>query len=158
MIEPVLKALDGDRAGYFADVVAKIEADPRTARHPNFVYLLLKETVGHLPAHLDKDELIQRLFAFIDAHARDLERVVFDPDFVHDPSVVKAVTDAFVLDIVELTLEHYDRGDIDTHEPSVQKFTWPYRAEDLVDAEDETALECVDARPAYTGPERRKSR
>ena len=158
MIEPVLKTLTGERAGYFADVLTKIEADPRTARHPNFVYLLLKETLRDLPTHLDKGELVDHLFAFVDAHMHDLERIVFDQDYIYDPSVVKDVTNEFVLEIVDLTLRHYEVGDIETGEPAVQKYTWPYRAEDLVDPDDEDAQESLKDRPAYTGPERRKNR
>lgn len=158
MIDPVLESLDNERAGYFADVVTKVEADPRTERFPNTVYTLLKETMPLLPTYLDKAEFLDALFAFVTANHAVMERKMFDKAYIYDQSVVKEVTNDFVTKVVDLTLEHYEKGDLETGEQAVQKFTWPYRAEDVVDPEDEDEVEALNKRPPYTGPERRKKR
>lgn len=161
IINPVLDTLDGERAAYFSAVVDAVESDPRTQAYPNIVFLLLKETLALLPAYLDKAEFIDALFAFVAKHHGEMEEIVFDRDYVYDPTLLKDVTNAFVVEIVELTMHHYDAGDIDPGEPAVQKFTWPYRAEDLIDPDDpdaEEILERLKDRPPYTGPERRKRR
>lgn len=158
IITPALERLDGERAAYFAAVIEKVESDPRTQAYPNIVFVLLKETLEALPAYLDKGEFIEALFAFLDRNHARMETVLFDRDYIYDPSLIKDVTDAFVAEIVALTLKHYDAGDLDTGEPDVRKFTWPYRAEDLVDPDDDEALERLGERPPYSGPERRKKR
>ncbi len=158
MINPILENMDGERAGYFTDVVAKLENDPRTHKNPNFVFLLLKETMALLPVHLDKADFINTLFAFIAKHHRAMEKVVFDQDYIYDQSMLKEVTNDFVIDVVDLTMQRYQQGEIDGGEPSVQKYTWPYRAEDLVDPDDEEAQDRLQNRTPYAGPERRKKR
>ena len=161
IITPVLDSLDGNRAAYFSAVVDKLEADPRTQAYPNIVYLLLKETMAELPAYLDKSDFIDALFAFVARHHGEMEEIVFDRDYIYDPSHLKDATNAFIVEIVELTMQHYEAGTIDTGEPLVQRFTWPYRAEDLVDPDDPEAdeeLEKLKNRPPYSGPERRKRR
>jgi hypothetical protein len=158
IVNPVLESLDKERAGYFSDVVARIEEDPRTERFANFVYLLLKETMPVLPVYLDKAEFVELVFDFVNSHYGAMKRRVFDRRFVLRPESLKEVTDEFVNRVVDRTMARYEEGDLDTGERSHQKFTWPYRAEDLVDPDDEEAMEALKHRPAYTGPERRKRR
>ncbi|MFC1673754.1 hypothetical protein ACFL12_06350 [Pseudomonadota bacterium] len=158
IINPVLEELNSERAGYFTEVVTKIEEDPRTERFPNYVYTLLKETLPLLPTYLDKAEFIDLLFEFVTDNYAVMKRIMFDKAYIYDQSVLKDVTNDFVTKIVDRTLEHYEQGDIDTGEQDIRKFTWPYRAEDVIDLEDEEEVEALNKRPPYTGPERRKRR
>lgn len=131
IVQHVLESLDSHRAGYFFDVVSKLEEDPRTGRFPNFVYLLLKETMSLLPAYLDKNEFLDMLFAFVERNQWKMRKHMFGPEFIYNPAVLKQVTNDFVTEVVERTLEHYEEGAIDTGEPSVIRLTWPYSDEDL---------------------------
>ena len=158
IVNPVLEELDKEKAGYFADVVSRIEEDPRTERVANFVYLLLKETMPLLPAYLDKNEFIDLVFTFVDGHYGAMKRAVFDPGYVLQGDALAAVAGDFVNLVVDRTMARYEQGELDTGELSHKKFSWPYREEDLVDPDDEEALEALRSRPAYTGPERRKRR
>ena len=158
IINDVLENMDSERAEFFTDVVAKIENDPRTDRFPNYVYLLLKETMPLLPTYLDKSEFIDALFDFITDNYSVIKRTIFNREYIYDQSVVKTVTNDFVIKVVDLTLQHYQAGDIDTGEKAILKFTWPYREGDLVDPDDDDAdePEVRQSRPPYSGPERRK--
>lgn len=156
IVNSVLEEMDGERAKYFSDMVAMIENDPRTDRIPNYVYLLLKETMPLLPTYLDKREFIDAMFDFIADNYSMMKRKLFDKEYIYDQSVVKTVTNDFVVKIVDLTLQHNETGDIDTGEKVGLKFTWPYRAEDLTDPDEEDAPEILQNRPPYNGPERRK--
>lgn len=159
IINPVLESLEGKRARYFSDLVARVENDPRTDRYPNIVFLLLKETMALLPVYLDKGEFLDALFDFVGRNHAAMEEIIFDKDYIYDPAHLQDVTNAFVVEVVNLTLEHYETGDIDTGEPAVRKYTWPYRAEDLIDPDDDDAQEALEElkkRPPYAGPERRK--
>lgn len=158
IVNPVLENLDKERAGYFIDVVQRIEADPRTQRFPNYVFQLLKDTIPLLPAYLDKKELVEMVFAFVTAHQGAMKRRMYSADFARHPEILNAVTGPFVTAVVERTLQAHDAGEIDTGELSHKKFTWPYRAEDLVDPDDEDAVAALKERPTYTGQERRKRR
>lgn len=158
IINNVLENMDGERASYFLDVVGRIESDPRTDRFPNCVYLLLKETMPILPTYLDKCEFIDALFDFITDNYSMMTRKMFDAEFIYEQSVIKTVTNDFVIEVVDLALQHFENGDIDTGEPVSLKFTWPYRKEDLVDPDDEEEPEHRGAAPPYRGPERRKTR
>ena len=156
IINPVLDSLEKERAAYFSSVVDKVEADPRLEPYPNIVFLLLKDTMALLPTYLNTGEFIDALFDFVARTHGDMEEIVFDKAYIYDQTLLKDIAAAFVAEIVELTLKHYEDGDIETGEPHVQKYTWPYRAEDLVDPDDDEALEKLDERPPYAGPERRK--
>ena len=158
IINNVIDDMDSERAGYFLDVVDKIDKDPRTDRIPNYVYLLLKETMPLLPTYLDKREFIDALFDFITDNYSIMKCKIFDKEYVYDQSVVKTVTNDFVIKVVNITLQHYETGDINTGEKNILKFSWPYRKEDLVDPDDEPEDEPEDEQnlPPYGGPERRK--
>ena len=160
IIDKVLESLDSERAGYFFDVVTKIEEDRRTARYPNYVYLLLKETILLLPTYLDKREFLNIMYAFIDENYSEMKKIIFDKEYIYDQTLVQEVTNGFVVKIVDRTLELYEAGEIETGEAKLQKFTWPYRKEDLIDPDvdenDEDEMEVEDDKPPYSGPERRK--
>lgn len=156
IINNVLEDMDSERAGYFLEVADRIEKDPRVDRFPNYVYLLLKETMPLLPTYLDKHELIDVLFNFVTDNCSVMKRKIFDKEFIFDQSVVKPVTNDFVIKVVDLTLQHYENGNIDTGEKDFLKFTWPYREEDLIDPDDDDGPMDQPTRPPYEGPERRK--
>lgn len=158
IINNVLEGMDSERAKYFLDVADKIDTDSRTDRFSNYVYLLLKETMPLLPTYLDKREFIDTLFDFVVDNHSLMQCKIFDEEYIYDQSVVKSVTNDFVVKVVDLTLQHHENGDIDTGERAGLKFTWPYRAEDLVDSDDDDEGEAEELQncPSYSGPERRK--
>ncbi|MCW9033138.1 MAG: hypothetical protein OQK35_01925 [Alphaproteobacteria bacterium] len=154
--DAALGKLDGEKAGYFANIVSQVSDDPRTELFPNLVYTVLKETMSLLPTYLDNAEFINLLYTFVDTNKGPLQEHLFDKKYINDPTTIRAVTDGFVDLIVERTMQRYENGEIDSDETVVQKYTWPYRAEDLVDPDDDEAIEELKSRPKYTGPERRE--
>lgn len=158
IVEPVLENLDKDRAGYFVDIVTRAEEDPRTQHYPNLVFQLLRETIPLLPSYLEKTEFLDAMYLFLQKNQGAMKRKMFSPEYARRPEILQEVTGHFVNAIVDRTLAQYDEGDIDTGELTHMKYTWPYRAEDLVDPDDEDAVEELKSRASYTGPERRKPR
>ncbi|OFX11868.1 MAG: hypothetical protein A2516_03245 [Alphaproteobacteria bacterium RIFOXYD12_FULL_60_8] len=157
MIAGVMASLDTERAAYFHKVLTVLDADPRTESRANMVYLVLKETMTLLPLYLEPEALVERLFAFIEDRYGILRKTLFDEAYVRNPTIIQAVTNLFIEEIVALTLSRFQEGAVDTGETLVQKFTWPYRASDLIDPDAEDETEEPPA-PSYTGLERRKPR
>jgi len=161
LVEKSLKSLDAERANYFADVIGHLEDLAQTKRYPNLVYLSLKDILDIAPLYLDKKVFALLLLKFVDHHYRDLQKIIFDTDYLYDPATLRAVTKLLIDAIVDQTIQGYEDGQIETGEQAVQKYTYPYRALDLADPDDEEAYEAAlkeDSRrqAAYTGPERRR--
>ena len=155
--DTALQNLTGEKAGYFSDIVNQVAEDPRTAAFPNLLFITLKETMEALPTYLQKSELINLLYGFVSTNHDALQQRLFDKKFINNPKSIREVTDGFVNLVIERTMQHYEDGEIDSDEAAVQKFTWPYRAEDLVDPDDDEALEELETKKnTYTGPERRR--
>ena len=125
ILEPILENLPQDKAGYFYDLVAKLEEDPRTEAKANLVFSILRETVPVLPTYLPREELIERLFAFIYTHEHKLRRKMFDRDFIENSAAIRPITNEFFHQVVDRTLELYDDGEIDTGERKVYSFKFP---------------------------------
>ena len=160
IVETVLARLDEEKAGYFNAIVSRLEEDPRIERFPNIIFLVLKETMELVPAYLDKGEFIDALIDFCKANLSGLRGKIYNKEFVYDSACMREITGQFVNIIVDLTLQKHQQGEIDGGDPSVQRYTWPYRASDLIDPDDvEGGDEDAEAPepPPYTGPERRKS-
>ena len=161
LVERLISTCKGERAGYLQAVLDKLEDDPRTEAKANLVYLTLKEAGSLLPLILPVDLLVERLFSFIDDEEWALRAKLYDPTYVTNPATIREVTDKFVGQIVDTGLVMAQTGRIPIDEQKPVKFTWPYRAEDMLDpdaseAEIEDALaEAGRRRAAYTGPERR---
>lgn len=100
ILTAALGVLEEDQAGYFSDVADKIGEDPRTERMPNLVYLVLADTVRFLPTYLDKKELINRLFRFVEVNYRRLQAVIYDPRFVADKTLLTPITGDFVAEVI----------------------------------------------------------
>ncbi|MEK9670896.1 MAG: hypothetical protein VW268_00145 [Rhodospirillaceae bacterium] len=90
----------------------KLGEDPRAEAAPNMVYLVLADTVRFLPKYLEKKELINRLFRFVRVYHEQLRRVIYDPRFIEDKSLLTPINGDFVAEVVEATLEHYEQGEI----------------------------------------------
>jgi|GEM_PF-445214 len=137
MIEGALRQLSTDRANYFGDVANTLEKDARTEADANMAFSVLRDVMIDLPIYIDKSDLIDMLFDFIDKNHSGLRNVMYSPSFVHDPSIMRTVTGLFVHDVVNKTLEMAEAGDPDSPELSVHKLTWPYRETDVIDPDDE---------------------
>ncbi len=124
ILDAALGGLEEDQAVYFSDVAEKLGEDPRTERMPNLVYLVLADTVHHLPTYLAKKELINRLFRFVDSNHRRLARIIYDPAFLTDKTLLGPITADFVAEVVEATLIHYEQGDIDAGERKVLRLSF----------------------------------
>ncbi|MEQ8807391.1 MAG: hypothetical protein RIE87_04980 [Rhodospirillales bacterium] len=124
ILTAALGRLEKEQAVYFADVAEKLGEDPRTERMPNLVYLVLADTVPFMPTYLAKKEFINRLLRFVDRNHRRLARVIYDPAFLKDKSLLAPLTGDFVAEVVEATLMHHDEGAIDAGEQIVHRMTF----------------------------------
>ncbi|MBL6931863.1 MAG: hypothetical protein ISR45_02855 [Rhodospirillales bacterium] len=137
IIEKALGQLDAERATYFGGVANKLEEDKRIENTANLVYSVLKDVMLELPIYLEQKELIKLLIEFVHRNHNRIKIALFDPSFVHDPSSIRDVTGEFVHQVVKLSLEKHENGEIEEHMQSVHKLTWPYRDTDVADPEDD---------------------
>lgn len=121
-----LNSLGDDRAEYFSDIANRLEEDPRAEGVSNMVFLTLKETMVYLPTSLPKKEFISLLFDFIGKNRSRMNRLLFDARFVHDPSCIRAVTNDFINVVVDVLLEHFKNGQVESGEKTVYTFQWPH--------------------------------
>lgn len=161
IVEKALKTLDAERANYFNDVVGYLEDLPATQDFPNLVYLSLKDILDIAPIYIEKKAFALLLLKFVAHHQGQLQKIIYDKEYLYDPHCLRKVTKLLIDAIVDQTIQGYEDGQIDTGEPVVQKYTYPYRATDLIDPDDDEALEKAleeerKRQAAYTGPERRK--
>jgi len=159
IIEGGLSQLSTERAAYFGDVANALEGDKRAENNANMVYSVLRDVMADLPIYLERADLIDLLFAFIDSHYKELRGIMYDPGFIHDPSVLRRVTGLFVHQVVNKTLEKQESLGDDDRSLSVHKLTWPYRDTDLIDPDEEPDAwdEAVAKAAGWDGVERRKS-
>jgi len=159
IIEGGLSQLSTDRAAYFGDIANSLEGDMRAEDNANMVYSVLRDVMVDLPIYLDRSDLIDLLFEFIDDHYKELRDVMYDPGFIHDPSILRRVTGLFVHLVVNKTLEKQESIGADDRKLSVHKLTWPYRDTDLIDPDEEPDAwdEAVAKSADWDGVERRKS-
>ena len=137
IIVKALAQLDPDRATYFGTVASKLEEDARIENIANLVFVVLKDVMAELPIYLDEKELINQLIEFTDKNYQQLKAALYDPKFIHDPASMRSVTGVFVHQIVRISLQKYDNGEVDEERLSVHKYTWPYRETDIADPDDE---------------------
>ena len=131
IVKPALERLDEKRAAYFADVLSAIEEDRRTERMPNLVYLVLGNTIEHLPTHLPRKDMIDLLFAFLQSNRGRLAKRIYDPEFIHDPNSIRTVTNEFVHAVIDIVLEMAKSGQIEEKSRGERRFSWPYDNVDL---------------------------
>lgn len=124
--ERVLDGLKDEKATYFSDIIHDVAEDVRTNEIPNIVFMVLRNTIPLLPTYLPKQELIERLFGFIETHMADLKRSLFSKEFVTNELVLREVTDLFVEEIVTVALHRYQKGELDSGEVRVHRVSWPY--------------------------------
>lgn len=157
IVEKALKLVDAERANYFNDVVGYLEELPGTADFPNLVYLSLKDIIDIAPIYIEKKAFALLLLKFVSHHRMQLQKIIYDKEYLYDPTVLRKVTNLLINAIVDQTIQGYEDGEIDSGEAVVQKYTYPYRAIDLVDDDDEDALEeALKKQASYEGPERRQ--
>ncbi len=137
IIEKTLAKLAPDRASYFGAVANMLEQDGRIENNANLVYSVLKDVMADLPVYLEKKELIDQLLEFTDKNYQHLKVALYDPEFIHDPTSIRSVTGAFIHQVVKLSLEKHENGEIEEAQLSVHKYSWPYRDTDVVDPEEE---------------------
>jgi len=156
-----LKTLDAERANYFNDVIGYLEELPQTQEFPNLVYLALKDILTIAPIYIERKAFALLLLKFVAHHRIELQKIIFDKEYLYDENVLRKVTNKLIEAIVDQTIQGYEEGQIETGEAAVQKYTYPYRALDLVDPDDDEAIEQAleeerRRQAAYTGPERRR--
>jgi hypothetical protein len=160
IVEKNLKILEPERANYFNDVIGYLEEIPQTQEFPNLVYLSLKDILEIAPIYIDRKTFALLLLQFVKHHQRDLQKIIFDKDYIRDESILRQVTNQLIEAIVDQTIQGYENGQIETGEQVIQKYTYPYRATDMVDPDDEDYEEALEEaqrrQAAYSGPERRR--
>jgi hypothetical protein len=124
ILDTALSGLEEEQAVYFHDIAEKLGEDPRTERMPNLIYLVLADTVRFLPTYLEKKEFINRLFRFVEYNNRRLARIIYDPAFLADKSLLSPITGDFVAEVVEATLLHYEQGEIESGERVVHRMSF----------------------------------
>jgi len=139
ILEPILARLDGERAGYFTNLVEKLEQDPRVEPEANLIYLVLKETITFLPTYLQSDQMISQLLEFVQNNRSELNKVLYSRDYLHDTELIRNVTNRFVSSVLASTLEDYEDGKIETGEQKIYRVSWPYTDIDFpfVDKDDD---------------------
>lgn len=137
IIEKALGTLESGRATYFQGIVSKLEEDKRVEDTANIIYTVLKDVMGEIPTYLDQKALIDLLLDFTNRNYHRLNKALYDPAFVRDASSIRDVTGEFVHQVVKLSLEMHDSGEIQESERSVHKLTWPYRDTDVFDPDEE---------------------
>ena len=139
IVEPTLKRLPQDQADYFNKIIDRVAKDPRIETIANKVYLTLKETVSILPIYLPEREFVELLFRFINLHNAQINRIIYSAEFIANPASLQRVTNIFVQAVVDATMEHYEKGSIDTGEQTFHRVSWPYYDDDFpyVDDDDE---------------------
>lgn len=159
IIEGALSQLTTERAAYFGDIANSLEGDRRSENNANMVYSVLRDVMADLPIYLGRADLLDLLFVFIDTHYKELRDIMYDPGFIHDPSVLRRVTGLFVHLVVNKTLEKQESIGDDDRNLSVHKLTWPYRDTDVIDPDEEPEAwdEAVAKAAGWDGIDRRKS-
>lgn len=112
IVTPVLGALLGERAVYFTSVADKVEQDKRTEEVSNLVFMVLKETIPYLPTDLTQADLIDRLFAFVKKNQSKLNAILFDPEYIKNPSLFSEATKGFVMEVLGSALEQHEIEEI----------------------------------------------
>jgi len=129
--EQALAGLKDEQATYFADIIHEVAEDPRTQDFPNMMFMVLRNTIAMLPTYLPRRELIERLFAFVQINKAKLSRTMFSKEFVTNEKILREVTDLFVDEVVSVSLQRYEKGEIDSGEVRVHKVSWPYNNVDF---------------------------
>jgi len=160
IIEGALRQLSTERAAYFGDLASALETDKRSEGNANMVFAVVRDIMADLPIYLDRDQLLDLLFDFIDDHHDNLRDIMYDPGFIRDASTLRRVTGLFVHLVVNKTLEKQEAGTTtpDT-DLSVHKLTWPYRDTDVIDPDEEPDAwdEAVAKSANWEGADRRRS-
>lgn len=137
IIETTLSGLDAERASYFGDIANRLQADARAEPNANMVFTVLGDVMGELPTYLEAAELIGLLLEFTNDNEARLRQVMFSPEFVETPKIIRTVTGDFMVRVVGVTMDDHGEPAEETSRGRRQKLTWPYRETDLVDPEDE---------------------
>jgi hypothetical protein len=140
MIETTLTSLEGERANYFAQVLQRLDEDPRVELAPNIIFLVLKEILPLCPTYLSARELVDRLLEFVAVNQVRINRAIFDPAYLEDPkgkSEMRKIGGEFINQILSATLKKMNAGELNTNERQVYRFSsdedpsdFPYRDED----------------------------
>ncbi len=133
IVEARLADLGDTAAAYFSDIVDKLDADPRTERLPNLVFVVLRETLPFLPTFLPAGDFIDELFAFVNANRQRLNETIYDRAYVENPETLRGVTDLFVGAVLKTTFEKYARGEIEVARPKEYRFSSHYDERDEVE-------------------------
>ena len=140
MIESALTSLEGERASYFAQVLQRLDDDPRVELAPNIIFLVLKEILLLCPTYLPARELVDRLLEYVADNQVRINRAIFDPAFLEDPkgqSEMRKIGGEFINQILTATFKKLNTGELSTNERQVYRFSsdedpsdFPYRDED----------------------------
>lgn len=126
IFDSVLSELEGEKAGYFADVANKLDEDPRVQDTANLVFLVLKDTAPFIPIYLPSKVFIDELLQFIQTHHRELSRLIFSREFIEDPSLLRKISTKFVGRVLEVILEQYEDHGYGETQQSEHLISWPY--------------------------------
>jgi hypothetical protein len=126
IIKDVVANLDEERSKYFGIILNALEHDSRTNLAPNLLYAVLKEVVALVPPYMPSNEFINLLFGFVGTNSQKITSVMFSSPYVTDSSVLRSVTNDFVDQVIEKTLQLHQAGEIETDEKKVRSYSWPY--------------------------------
>lgn len=128
LVNPALAGLAGERAVYFSSLADRVEKDRRSEAVSNLVFMVLKETIPYLPTDIAEADLIDRLFAFVTDNQTRLNNVLFDPEYLKNPSLFSEATKDFVLQVLGSALERNEIEEIrkaKVRAANTYRFSWP---------------------------------
>ncbi len=128
IVNPALAGLVGERAVYFSSLADRVEKDKRSEAVSNLVFSVLKETIPYLPTDIAEADLIDRLFAFVMDNQTRLNTILFDPEYLTNPSLFSEATKDFVLKVLGSALERHEIEEIrkaKVRAAKTYRFSWP---------------------------------
>jgi hypothetical protein len=100
IVNPALAELTGERAVYFSSLADRVDQDKRSEAVSNLVFMVLKKTIPYLPADFAEADLIDRLLVFVMDNRKRLNKILFDPAYLENPSLFSEATKDFVLQVL----------------------------------------------------------
>ncbi|HER26085.1 MAG TPA: hypothetical protein ENI69_03140 [Rhodospirillales bacterium] len=137
IIEKIMASQSKERVTYFNAVIVQLEHDGRFESQGNIIFTVLKDVIPDTPIYLDADDFADLLYDFIRYNNNSIRQIMFSQSYLRDARAMRSVTGHFITQVVALSFEKEEKGEIDMGELSVHKLTWPYRDTDVLDPDDD---------------------
>lgn len=131
----VLKsALEGqpkERAEYFAKLGDLIEETPRFEPQRQWMLMVLKAGIDIIPPLIEPPDMAMQLALFVAQKIGEIQSAAYSPDFVlKNGAPMVEVAMMFAGEISASALDAYRDGKLESDEPELHVFRWPYTGEE----------------------------